>query len=145
MLRNMDDWLSAAPRSCSGSAASWEGAGPAQELGNGFIPAGLCCQEGFCELQGGCNRLTWGLGCELPLEKCNAGKSPPAKGAGFSSEGHEQLCWVRSRGMRDAGTPAAGFSARDLNLAPSSGEGKLPLWGFPLGQLHPGHGAQREM
>lgn len=36
-----------------------EGAGPAQELGNGFIPAGLCSQEGFCELQlpqGGCQQ-----------------------------------------------------------------------------------------
>lgn len=92
------------------------------------------------------NNLTWDLGYELPLEKCKAGKSPPATGAGqVSAARGTSSSGLRSRGMRDAGTPAAGFSARVLNLAPSSGQGKLPLWGFPLGQLHPGRGAQREM
>lgn len=55
----------------------------------------------------------------------------------------------RSRGIRDAGAPAAGLSARVLNLAASSCEGNSPCGLFALGTRAASprkcSGAQREM
>lgn len=55
----------------------------------------------------------------------------------------------RSRGIRDAGAPAAGLSARVLNLAASSCEGNSPCGVFALGTRAASprkrSGAQREM
>lgn len=71
------------------------------------------------------SHLTRELGWELSLEKGNAGKSTAATGAGQGSAAGARAALLaarrgRSRGMRDARTPAAGCCAPVLNLAPSS-------------------------